>query len=241
MKDINLLLNSFPRSRPPIGDRIKKIYDEHYKSNRTGSTLFSSLARYIDGWMHRHVALSGNQDRGLDLATLEIGAGTLNQIPYENKCSSKIYDIIEPMEHLYKDSEYLHLVRNTYKDIREIPRKKIFDRIISIATLEHVTDLPDVISISAKLLKKNGVFACGIPSEGGFLWGLAWRLSTGIEFRVRYNADYGELMRHEHVNNAEEIEAVLKYFFQHVKIKHLGFGKHFSLFKYIECKGPIKV
>jgi SAM-dependent methyltransferase len=241
MNDIKILLNNFPKKRPPIGIRIEKIYREHYKTNRNGGTILSSIARYIDRWMYKKIAESGKQNLNSSLATLEIGAGTLNQLSYEERDSIKVYDIIEPMDYLYKESQYLNLVRNKYKDIREVPKKELFDRIISIATLEHITDLPDVILASSKHLKKDGIFACGIPSEGGFLWGLAWRLSTGLEFRLRYNADYGQLMRHEHVNTADEIEMLAKYFFQDVKIKTFGFGKHFSLYKYIECKNPTKI
>lgn len=41
---------------------------------------------------------------------------------------------------------------------------------------------------------------------------MAWRLSTGVGFWLRNKLPYGVLMRHEHVNDAEEIEAVVRYF-----------------------------
>ena len=84
----------------------------------------------------------------------------------------------------------------------------------------------------------GGVLACGIPSEGGFLWGAAWRLSTGLEFRLRTGLDYSELMRYEHLNDADEIEHLLRYYFRDVKLCRFGFGKHFSLYTYIECRNP---
>ena len=93
---------------------------------------------------------------------------------------------------------------------------------------------------SIKLLKHDGVFACGIPSEGGFLWGLAWRLTTGLEFKIRTGQDYGKLMRYEHLNTAYEIELMLKNFFKEVKVERFGVGRHFSLYSYIECRIPLR-
>ena len=240
MNDINILLNSFPKTRPPLGSKIRKIYESHYKSNRNGETPFSNFTQYLERWMRVKIASSNKNNLNTKKNTLEIGAGTLNQLPYEVVGSDSIYDVIEPMDYLYKDSPYLGSITNIYNDIKEIPNTKSYDRIISIVTLEHIIDLPLVIKESIKRLKDGGIFSCGIPSEGGLLWGLSWRISTGLEFRIKYNADYGELMRHEHVNDAEEIEALLKYFFKDVKIRTFGLGTHFSLYKYIECSHPNK-
>ena len=86
---------------------------------------------------------------------------------------SSNYDIIEPMKELYENTASESLVRKKFSDILEISGKHLYDRIISVAVLEHVLNLPELISASCTLLKKDGTFCCGIPSEGGFLWGLA--------------------------------------------------------------------
>ena len=100
-------------------------------------------------------------------------------------------------------------------------------------------DLPSVVKKSIQLLDNDGVFACGIPSEGGFLWALSWRLTTGLEYRIRTGLDYGKLMKYEHINKSWEIELILKYFFKEIKVKRFGIGRHFSLYTYIECRKPI--
>jgi hypothetical protein len=53
------------------------------------------------------------------LSTLEIGAGTLNHLSYEPNILE--YDIIEPFNQLYEDSNLLNRVRKIYSDIVEIP------------------------------------------------------------------------------------------------------------------------
>ena len=75
-----------------------------------------------------------------------------------------------------------------------------YDRVLSIATLEHIGDLPACLARSStSLLSGDGRFVAGIPSEGGFLWWLGWRATTGLSYRLRYGLDYGVLMRHEHL------------------------------------------
>ena len=65
------------------------------------------------------------------IKTLEIGAGTLNQLKYEQ---SSHYDIVEPFSELYKISIY-HTNKNIYNDIDEIDISQKYDRITSVATL----------------------------------------------------------------------------------------------------------
>ncbi len=127
-------------------------------------------------------------------------------------------------------------MRAFYADIADVPRENRYDRIISIATLEHVLDLPRLVAQAAALLKPNGTFAAGIPSEGGFLWGLAWRSSVGLSFRLRTGLNYGDLMRHEHVNRAAEIEVIVKHFFEHVRVRRFPIpAQHLSLYTFLRC------
>jgi hypothetical protein len=99
-----------------------------------------------------------------------------------------------------------------------VPQRRTYDAILSIAVLEHLTDLPFMLARSGLLLCEGGTFRAGFPSEGGLLWGLAWRLTTGIEYRFRRGLDYGVIMRHEHLNTASEILALLGYFYEQVEI-----------------------
>jgi cyclopropane fatty-acyl-phospholipid synthase-like methyltransferase len=56
-------------------------------------------------------------------------------------------------------------IRSIYADISEVPAEIQYDRITSVATLEHICNLPEVIARSALLLAKDGVFRASIPSE----------------------------------------------------------------------------
>ena len=234
--NVSHILRRFPKKRPPLSKKFKNIYADQYKSNRSGSTLASSFAQKLESWMHKKVARATPLQQLNRCDTLEIGAGTLNQLPYELRNGN--YDFIEPLDFLYSDSPFRKNTRTAYADIVDIPSSIQYNRIISIAVLEHVEDLPNLLEKCIEHMKDGGIFACGIPSEGGFLWGAAWRFSTGLEFRMRTGLDYSELMRHEHLNNAHEIECLLRYYFKDVEIRRFGFGMHLSLYTYIECKNP---
>lgn len=184
--------------------------------------------------MHRKLA--EDVKSGSPKSTLEIGAGTLNQLPYEPL--SDPYDIIEPFRELYESSPSLARVRNIYDDILEIPHTAKYDRIISVAVLEHICNLPEVVAQSGLLLADGGQFRAGIPSEGTILWRLGWKTTTALAFKRRYNLDYEVMMKHEHVNSAREIENVLRYFFSEVKRSVLGLARPFSFYQFYACARP---
>jgi len=231
------MFDNFPKTRPPLPKEIQDIYSAHYKSNREGQTTASSLAQRMESWLHRQVASDVANLQDSAKVTLELGAGTLNQLQYESTVHS--YDIIEPFTDLYKSSPILGKVRNIYSDISEVPNSCRYDRITSIATLEHICNLPEVIARSGLLLAENGVLRASVPSEGTLLWTLGWKLTTGLEFKLRHGLDYSLLMKHEHVNTAKEIEEVLHYFFKRIKCKVFGLSKSISIYRYYECHNPI--
>lgn len=230
------MFDNFPKTRPPLPKEIKDIYVAHYKSNREGQTTATSLAQRMESWLHRQVANDVLKPQDSEKLTLELGAGTLNQLQYEP--SVHLYDIVEPFTDLYINSPALARIRNAYSDISEVPKSNRYDRITSAATLEHICNLPDVIAKSGLLLTENGVLRASVPSEGSWLWTLGWKLTTGLEFWLRHGLDYGLLMKYEHVNTAREIEEVLEYFFNNVKCKVFGLSKSISLYRYYECRNP---
>jgi hypothetical protein len=230
------MFENFPKTRPPLPKEIQAVYSTHYKSNREGKTTASSLAQRMESWLHTQVARDVANLEDSAKVTLELGAGTLNQLHYEPAVYP--YDIVEPFTDLYKNSPLLGKVRNIYSDISEIPASCSYNRITSVATLEHICNLPEVIAMSGLLLAENGVFRASIPSEGTWLWTLGWKLTTGLEFKLKYGFNYGLLMKHEHVNTANEIEEVLEYFFRDVTCKVFGLSKAISLYRYYECRNP---
>lgn len=226
------LLASYPRIRPPLTPDHESRYVEEYRRNRSGKGgLFATVA-FLESWMHRTVA---NRRPGSRI--LELGAGTLNHIKYESP--AEVYDVVEPFRALWDDSPYRTRVTTFYKDLSEIPDYHIYDRILSIAVLEHLTDLPRIIARCGRLLAQDGQFQAGIPTEGGILWGLAWRTTTGFAYRLRTGLSYAGVMHHEHVNTADEILAITRYFFTEVRVRFFPIPlKHLSFYSVIEASRP---
>ena len=209
------MFEKFPKTRPPLPRAIQEIYSTQYKSNREGKTTASSLAQKMEAWLHRQVANDVATHQNASKATLELGAGTLNQLQHEPVVGG--YDVVEPFTYLYQGSPFLGRIGNFYSDISQVPSGQRYDRITSIAVLEHICNLPEVVARSGLLLTDAGCFRASIPSEGTFLWTLGWKLTTGLEFKLKYGLDYGLFIKHEHVNTAEEIESVLTHFFKSIE------------------------
>ncbi len=229
-----MILDKFPKKRAELPAEYKEIYELHYRRNRGGETKVTFFSIRLEQWLHKIVSADLGKIPG-DCETLEIGAGNLNHLPFEKKIIS--YDIIEPFSALYTTSPLLKRVRCIYKTIDEIPQEKKYDRIISIATFEHLLDLPKITAKAAMLLKKNGSLRISIPNEGTILWKLG-TLITGCEFKWLYGLDYQVLMRYEHVNTAQEIEEVLKYFFEKVESNFFGISKSLAFYRFFKCSEP---
>lgn len=210
---IESLLASYPRVRPPLSAAHQASYVEHYRANRADS----SISMRLEKWMHRQLG----RQRAAQI--LEIGAGNLNHVPYHRGAA---YDAVEPFRELWEDSPHRGAVRALFRDIAEVPHDSTYDLILSVAVLEHLTELPDVIARSALLLRPGGRWCAAFPSEGGFLWGLAWRGTTGIAYRLKRGLDYRSILRHEHVNTAREIVRLLDYFFAAVKLSRFPLPWH---------------
>jgi len=225
------LFGGFPKERVPLPPEYAAIYLKHYRNSREGNSQILSLAQRAERWMHKKVAQDVKQT--LPKATLEIGAGNLNQLPYEP--GSAPYDIVEPFRELYEASPHLARVRHVYDDISQIPPETRYDRITSVAVLEHVCNLPELVARSALLLTQAGKFRAGIPSEGTVLWRLGWQLTTALDFRARHGLDYKVLMNYEHVNTAREIEEVLRYFFAKTQTRVFGLARSLSFYQFFAC------
>ncbi|HZZ70074.1 MAG TPA: class I SAM-dependent methyltransferase [Phenylobacterium sp.] len=234
-RDLAALLARFPKTRPPLPPQLAAIYTRQYLENRSGETPAASLSQRLESWLHRQVA-ADVKGATMPGATLELGAGTLNQLAYEP--ASGAYDIVEPFEALFAQSPLVGGVRHTYADIRQAPTGQTYARVTSVASLEHICDLPFVLARAARLLAPGGSLRAAIPSEGGFLWKVGWMFTTGLEFRLRHGLDYGQLMVHEHVNDAREIETLVRALFEEVEVKSFGLGRQFSLYRFLVARKP---
>jgi len=222
------------KTRPPLPPAYKAIYETHYRENRDGASAAAGIAQRLEAWMHRAIAAdAGAANPG---CTLEIGAGTLNQLAYEPYTSP--YDIVEPFDALFQGRPILSRVRRVYADVSQVPPTERYERITSIATFEHLTDLPGMVRACVRLLAPGGKLRVAIPNEGHWPWSLAWRIGTGLEFRLRYGLDYGVLMRHEHLNTADEIASELRAVFDSVEERWFGLSRTLSLYRVLIAGTP---
>lgn len=202
------LIKKYPKKRPPLNKKLKKIFDFEYKKNRT-----NFLSQLSESWLH--FSIKGRKEKFNN--SLEIGAGTLNHLPYE-KIKNKKYDIIEPKKFLYKNNSNKILINKFYNNLNIVPNNK-YDRIISCAVLEHLEDLPKYLYLSAKKLKKNGYQSHSIPCEGYPVWDIAWYLISGISFKMRTGQNFKDIQKHEHINNYDEILSLIIFFYKKVEIR----------------------
>ncbi len=221
------VLSLFPKTRIELPEAYREIYQRHYFGSRNGQYATGSLSKRLESWMHYRVAADLTPTS--KLSTLEIGAGTLNQLPFEPVIGP--YDIVEPFRVLYESSPGRERLRNVFDDISEAKDSGPYDRITSIAVFEHIMDLPVVIAQAVLLLKSDGSLRVGIPNEGTVLWNLATRI-CGYEFKKRYGLEYNTMMRYEHVNTAAEIDAVLRIFFERVSRKVFGLSAALAFYRF---------
>lgn len=218
--------NQYPKKRPPLPQAYNDIHENEYLINRTSNNVANEIARKLEGWMHAKVAAAAFKENE---TVLELGAGNLNHMPWEK--TYLYYDVVEPFQKLLDASPNRQLVNNTYTKLSDIPKEKIYDRVISVAALEHMLDLPLELALSGMHLKENGLFCAGIPSEGGWLWKMAWKFGTGVAYKRRTGLDYAVVMQHEHVNSASEIISYTGYFFRKLTIKRFPLpSKNLSLY-----------
>jgi hypothetical protein len=228
------LLKTYPRRREPLPEAHARYYHQEIVAGREGLSLGHQLVLLVESWMHKMVATKSQGQ-----SVLELGAGTLNHLKYEKNYQT--YDVVEPFNYDYSKtpSAIKDRIRHFYRDLIDIPSNQKYDRIVSIAVLEHLENLPAIVAQSALKLNPNGCFQAGIPSEGEFLWHACSNLSTGILFRLRTGLDYATLMRYEHINLAHEIIQIVNYFFEEVSIKRFPFSlKGASIYTYIEAQKP---
>lgn len=229
------ILEKFPKKRPPLPDEHIGIAEDYYKKNRDGETSATYFSSRLEGWMHYKVA-QDNLDEHAERSTLEIGAGTFNHLSYEQNHEN--YDAVEPYRAFYHNQPGLDKIRNHYLDVADIPLDVSYDRIISIATFEHIETLPQVVARAVLHMKETGCMRVAIPSEGSIMWYLGWRFTTGLEYYLKYRLNYKYFLQHEHVNTWKDVSALLDCFFEDIQWHSLGLSRGLSFYQVYICKKP---
>jgi SAM-dependent methyltransferase len=230
------MFDNYPKTRPALPEAYQAVYFQHYADNRAGRGSANSLAQRAEGWMHKQVAARGRPGEEV----LDFGAGNLNHLKWENAGYAR-YDIVEPFTALLADAESRPSgPSDTYNFVHDI-NGRTYDRIFSVAVLEHLEALPRDVAKCATLLKPDGLFQAGIPCEGELGWTLGYLLSTGLAFRRKYGLDYRVIMHHEHVNNYRDIVEVVRALFRNVTVRRSPFPlpvPHGSFYAYVEASDP---
>lgn len=229
--DIVEIFRRFPKKRFDLPDDYKNIYQIEYLNNRTEIGFINKVKFFLESWMHKQCG----RYKGKNI--LEVGAGTLNHLKYEDGYDT--YEVVEPNSFLYENSNEIKKLTKIYKSVFDIELDKCYDKILSVAVMEHLEELPVILSKLAKMLKRDGKLFSAFPTEGGLLWGLTWRISTGLSFFMRYRLNYHVMMSYEHINNFEEILLIHKFFFKKVEVKKFPLSfKHLSLYTVLKVSEP---
>lgn len=117
-----------PKIRPELPPPYIRVYEAEYLSNRTSGGIGNKIARFLEGWMHNRVRKAR---RNPSERLLELGAGSLNHVPWEKEYST--YDVVEPFKMLTNSSPLISSIGAIYSDISQAPKDNRYDRIFSIA------------------------------------------------------------------------------------------------------------
>lgn len=110
-------------------------------------------------------------------------------------------------------------------DAYRLPFKSgIFDRVISIYTLEHLHRLPECLGEIRRVLKPKGEFLVALPAEGGLLYEWGRYFTSKRYFERKYAVDYLKLVRSEHCNTGPEVVEELREWFTVEMVRYLPFG-----------------
>ena len=93
---LNELIKIYPKKKIPLSLKLKNIFQKEYKINRE-----RKINSIFEKWMHKNIKKLKNKS---NINTLEIGAGTLNHLSYEDNSNKDKYDIIEPKKFLYRNN-----------------------------------------------------------------------------------------------------------------------------------------
>lgn len=162
------------------------------------------------------------------VSTLEIGAGLGEHLLYEKLTSEqrRNYVAVELRENMLDELRRRHpeiqAIQADCQQSLPFPDSS-FDRILAIHVLEHLPDLPATVAEMHRLCRPTGTLSVVLPCEGGFLYGLARRISAQRFFERHYRQPYKWLIEHEHISVPAEIISVLERHFRVVQREYFPF------------------
>ncbi|MDD4939911.1 MAG: class I SAM-dependent methyltransferase [Candidatus Omnitrophica bacterium] len=146
---------------------------------------------------------------------LDLGCGFGEHFAYHAK-NEKAVGIDISMELLRKvEAQYPHGVCGLIQaDAAAIPLKdNSVDCIVSLSVLEHIAELDRCLIEARRVLKENGRFVVGLPTDG-LLFKIGRELTVKKYISGKFKIDYEELCRKEHVNEIGSVLKKLKAYFR---------------------------
>ena len=176
------------------------------------------LISFFQNWGHRQIEKYLQQD-GL---ILDLGCGRGEHLNFANP-KNKYIGIDNSLHKLKSATLKFNAFSFIDADASRLPFKDgSFACVISVYSLEHVTDLGRVLSEVSRVLKRGGIFALALPTEG-WLFKMGRNLTTKRFAEKRYNLDYNKLVEQEHLNDIGKIIELIKRHFQVVSEKGCPF------------------
>lgn len=89
-------------------------------------------------------------------------------------------------------------------------RNQSVDCVLAVYCFEHLRRLPECLGEIRRVLKPEGELLVGLPTEGGFLYGIGRGLTSKPYMERKYGIDYDAIVQWEHWNTYDEIVDMLK-------------------------------
>jgi SAM-dependent methyltransferase len=195
----------WPKTFPPLTAEQERIRDDFMHAwHEELPKKYGVIERFNHGYVVKHAPREF-------VHTLEIGAGIGEHLAYEQLTEEqrRNYIAVELRAQMANEIAKRHpAVQVRVADCQQ--RLEFadghFDRVLAVHVLEHLPDLPAALrEIHRVCNKQRGRFQVVIPTEGGFAYSLARRISAQRFFERRYKMPYRWLIEREHINVPAEI------------------------------------
>jgi SAM-dependent methyltransferase len=204
----------WPKALPPLTPEQRRISDEFMKLwHEELPKKYGVVEKFNHQFPVRHSQASFT-------TSLEIGAGLGEHLEYEKLNSAQLagYFCNEMRPSMAATIERrFPEVRTVVGDCQERMdfQDSFFDRIIAIHVLEHLPNLPAAVREMHRLInKKVGRLLVVIPTEGGWAYSLARKISAERVYKKNFGGDYSWFYRREHINMPREILDELSPYFE---------------------------
>jgi SAM-dependent methyltransferase len=205
MKKFSRDKDVWPKTMPPLTPEqqaIREDFMQHW--HEVLPNRYSRLERFNHGFPTAQ--RSDWPDRRV--RTLEVGSGLGEHIAHED-LSFQDYTALELRESMATQ------IRQRYPQVEVIVADvqagipaldRMFDRVVAVHVLEHLSNLPRALDEFRRVLKATGHLEIVMPCEGGLVYEIGRTLTSRRLFERRYHSSYDWFIRSEHVNNCWEID-----------------------------------